>query len=109
MEDITWPSIVNGLFAGRSGISSHGNAIAVVGDNISNASTVGYKASRSDFEDIIAGGQTAGKVVGSGSSTSSVSTIFEQGSTEFTGRNLDLAVDGNGFFVVQDGQQKFYD
>lgn len=104
------PSIINGLFAGRSGISSHGNAIAVVGDNISNASTIGFKASRSEFEDIIAGGQTSGKVVGSGSSTSAVSTIFEQGSTEFTGRNLDLAVDGNGFFVVQDANsgEKYY-
>lgn len=102
------PSIVNGLFSGRSGLSSHGTAIAVVGDNISNSSTIGYKASRAGFEDLIAGGQTAGKVVGSGSTTSAVNTIFEQGTLEFTNRPLDLAIDGNGFFVVADGAQRFY-
>lgn len=102
------PSIVNGLFSGRSGISSHGLAIAVIGDNISNASTLGYKTSRAEFSDIIAGGQTSGKVIGSGSQVSAVSTIFEQGTAEFTGRPLDLAVDGNGFFVVAQGAQKFY-
>ena len=102
------PSIVNGLFSGRSGLSSHGTAIAVVGDNISNSSTIGYKASRAGFEDLIAGGQTAGKVVGSGSTTSAVNTIFEQGTLEFTNRPLDLAIDGNGFFVVADGAERFY-
>jgi flagellar hook protein FlgE len=79
-----------------------------VGDNISNSSTVGYKASRAEFEDLIAGGQTAGKVIGSGSATSAVSTIMEQGTLEFTGRTLDLAIDGNGFFVVADGSERYY-
>lgn len=102
------PSIVNGLFAGRSGISSHGSAIAVVGDNISNSSTIGYKSSRAEFEDIIAGGNTSGKTIGSGSSLAAVSTIFEQGTLEFTGRPLDMAVDGNGFFVVAQDSQRFY-
>jgi flagellar hook protein FlgE len=102
------PSIINGLFSGRSGLASHGTAIAVVGDNISNTSTIGYKASRAEFEDLIAGGQTAGKVVGSGSTISAVSTIFEQGTLEFTSRPLDLAIDGNGFFVLADGAQRFY-
>ncbi len=102
------PSIVNGLFSGRSGLASHGTAIAVVGDNISNSSTIGYKSSRAEFQDLIAGGQTAGKVVGSGSTTSAVSTIFEQGTLEFTNRPLDLAIDGNGFFVVADGAERFY-
>ena len=102
-------SIVNGLFSGRSGIASHGIAIAVVGDNISNASTLGFKTSRAEFADLISGGQTSGKVVGSGSQISAISTIFEQGTTEFTGRPLDLAVDGNGFFILSDsGGQRFY-
>ena len=102
------PSIINGLFSGRSGISSHGNAIAVVGDNISNSSTIGFKTARAEFEDLIAGGQTAGKVVGSGSSTSGVKTIFDQGTLEFTGRTLDLAIDGNGFFILADGASRLY-
>lgn len=102
------PSIINGLFSGRTGIASHGAAIAVVGDNISNANTTGYKSARSEFEDIVAGGQASGIVVGSGSQLSSVSTIFQQGTLEFSGRSLDLAVDGNGFFVVQQDAQRFY-
>lgn len=102
------PSIVNGLFSGRSGLSSHGTAIAVVGDNISNASTVGYKTSRAEFQDLIAGGQSSGKVIGSGSSISAVSSIFEQGTLEFSGRPLDLAIDGNGLFVLTDGQRRFF-
>jgi flagellar hook protein FlgE len=102
------PSIVNGLFAGRSGIASHGLAIAVVGDNISNASTIGYKSARAEFEDLIAGGGTSGKTVGSGSSIGAISTTFEQGTLESTGRPLDLAVDGNGFFVVAKDEQRFY-
>ena len=101
-------SIINGLFSGRTGIASHGAAIAVVGDNISNANTTGYKAARSEFEDIVAGGQASGIVVGSGSQLSKVSTIFQQGTLEFSGRSLDLAIDGNGFFVVQQDAQRFY-
>ncbi len=94
-------SIVNGLFSGRAGIGSNGAGIAAVGDNISNSNTIGYKTARAEFEDLVAGGQAAGRVVGSGSSISAVSTIFEQGTLEFTSRPLDLAIDGNGFFVVQ--------
>lgn len=101
-------SIINGLFSGRSGIASHGTAIGVIGDNISNASTIGFKASRAEFADLIAGGQTSGKVIGSGSTTSAVSTIFEQGTLEFTNRPLDLAIDGNGFFVVSNGTGRAY-
>ena len=102
------PSIINGLFAGRSGIASHGTAISVVGDNISNSSTIGFKAARAEFEDLIAGGQTAGRVVGSGSSVSAVSPIFEQGTLELTSRPLDLAIDGNGYFALANGAERFY-
>ena len=103
------PSIINGLFAARSGIASHGQAIAVIGDNIANASTTGYKQSRAEFSDLIAGGQSDGKTIGSGSQTSAVSTIMEQGTLQFTGRTLDMAVDGNGFFAVEDANgSKYY-
>ena len=104
------PSIINGLFAGRAGISSHGIAIATVGDNIANASTVAYKTSRTEFEDVIAGGQTVGKVVGSGSGVSRITQVMAQGTFEFTGRPLDLGIDGDSFFVVeaQDTGQRFY-
>lgn len=101
-------SIVNGLFSGRSGISAHGAAIAVLGDNIANANTIGFKAARAEFEDLIAGGQASGRVIGAGSSVSSVSSIFQQGTLEFSGRSLDLAVDGNGYFAVLDQGQRYY-
>jgi flagellar hook protein FlgE len=102
------PSIINGLFAGRSGISSHGIAISVAGDNISNANTIGYKANRANFEDVMAGEGVLGKQVGSGSNVGKVQTIFEQGTLEFTGRPLDIGIAGNGFFITADGENRMY-
>ncbi len=108
------PSINDGLFAGRSGIQSHGTAIAVVADNVANANTTGFKSSRADFVDILAGnlsGAGSATAVGSGSSIGAVTQVFSQGSFEFTGRGLDLGIDGNGFFIVQDNSgtgQQFY-
>lgn len=101
-------SIVNGLFAGRSGLSSHGAAIAVIGDNISNSSTIGYKTARAEFEDLVSGGQATGRIVGSGSQISAVSSIFTQGTFESTGRQLDLGIAGNGFFVLNNSGSRFY-
>jgi flagellar hook protein FlgE len=102
------PSIINGLFAGRSGIISHGMAISVSGDNISNANTIGFKTSRASFEDIMAGEGILGKQVGSGSQIGAVQTMFEQGTLEFTGRPLDLGISGNGFFVLANGLDRSY-
>lgn len=101
--------IIDGLFAGRAGIESHGTAISVLADNISNTNTVGFKASRADFSDLVASsisGGTAG--AGSGSQVAAITQIFNQGSFEFTGRGLDLAIDGNGFFIVSDNGQQLY-
>lgn len=102
------PSIVNGLFAGRAGISSHGNAIAVAGDNISNSSTIGFKTNRAEFASLIAGDGVLGRQFGSGSTISAVSTLFEQGTLEFTGRPLDLGISGNGYFIVAKDDQRLY-
>lgn len=102
------PSIINGLFAGRAGISSHGSAIAVSGDNISNSNTIGYKANRAEFEDLMAGEGVIGRQVGSGSAVGKVSTIFEQGTLEFTGRPLDLGIAGTGYFVVAKEDQRYF-
>ena len=102
------PSIINGLFAGRAGISSHGSAIAVSGDNISNSNTIGYKANRAEFEDLMAGEGVIGRQVGSGASIAAVATIFEQGTLEFTGRPLDLGIAGTGYFVVAKEDQRYF-
>ena len=102
------PSIINGLFAGRAGISSHGNAISVAGDNISNASTPGFKTTRAEFQSLIAGDGVLGRQFGSGSSVAAVSTLFEQGTLEFTGRPLDLGVSGEGYFILARDQSRYY-
>lgn len=101
-------NIINGLFSGRSGISSHGTAISVIGDNIANSSTTGYKTSRAEFEDAIACGQASGKVTGAGAIINSISTVMTQGTLESTGRTLDLAIDGNGFFACSNSEGATY-
>ncbi|MBP9837620.1 MAG: flagellar hook protein FlgE [Proteobacteria bacterium] len=107
------PSIIDGLFAGRAGIQSQGSGISVLADNIANANTTGFKQSRADFSDILAGniGGSGNKNSGSGSQVIGITPILTQGSLEFTGRGLDAAIDGNGYFVLQDSTgngQRYY-
>ena len=106
------PSIIDGLFAARSGIQSHGTAISVLADNIANQNTTGFKASRADFSDLLAGtlGGSSTVQLGSGSTISGVTPILSQGTFEFTGRGLDMGIDGNGFFAVEDNAsgQRYY-
>lgn len=104
------PSITDGLFAGRAGIQSHGTAIAVLGDNIANQNTVGFKAARADFVDLLAGSLGSGGATstGSGSSASKITRILTQGTFEFTGRGLDLGIDGNGFLTLQNENGNTY-
>lgn len=100
-------TIVNGLFAGRSGLNSHGAALAIVGDNIANVNTVGHKAARPEFKDLIAG-SSSGVASFIGAEVSTAPQIFEQGTLEATGRALDIGIDGNGYFVVSDGSARTY-
>ena len=99
------PSIVDGLFSGRAGLQAHGTAISVLADNIANQNTTGFKAARADFVDLLAGSLGGGGSVstGNGSSVGKVTRILNQGTFESTGRGLDVAIDGNGFIIVQDG------
>ena len=106
------PGISEGLFAGRSGIQSHGAAISVLSDNIANSNTVGYKTQRADFADLLAGnlggGGGASVQIGSGSNVRSTTPLLTQGAFELTGRGLDLAIDGNGFFILQKEGQRYF-
>lgn len=102
------PSIANGLFAARTGLSSTGQAIAVRGDNVANSNTLGFKDSRAEFADLVAGGQGGAVRIGSGATITATTTIFNQGTIEFTGRAMDIAIDGNGLFVVANGNERFY-
>ncbi|HMO18558.1 MAG TPA: flagellar hook protein FlgE [Oligoflexia bacterium] len=98
------PSIIDGLFSGRSGIQAHGTAISVLADNIANQNTVGFKAARADFVDLLAGSLGGGGATstGSGSAVKTITRVLTQGTFEFTGRGLDVGIDGNGFLLVRD-------
>ncbi|MEN9845925.1 MAG: hypothetical protein RIS36_1072 [Pseudomonadota bacterium] len=99
--------IESALNTGREGITAHGQAIAVVGDNISNANTVGFKNQRAIFGDMlgeIPGDRVADVVSGAGDGVTvrSIQSNFEVGPIQGTGRELDVALSGNGFFQVGD-------
>ncbi len=106
---------IRSLFVGLTGLTAMGHNIDVIGNNIANVNTVGYRASRASFDDIfyqtlssgIGASGTRGGVnpvqFGTGVKLGSVDKIFTQGSPETTGRLLDLAVMGDGFFVLRDG------
>jgi flagellar hook protein FlgE len=106
------------LLAGLSGLRSHQVRMDVIGDNIANANTIGFKASRVSFretfaEKLLAGAASGSGVpraleVGTGSGVGSIGSIFTQGALESTGRPLDLAIQGNGLFVVRNGDQFAY-
>lgn len=96
-------SILSSLYTGASGMTAHGGAIGIVGDNIANVSTIGFKRSRADFADIL-GGSLGGQRLGAGVRLGGPDAQFDQGSIQQTGGALDLAIRGEGMFVVK-GQQ----
>ncbi len=92
------------MWTSVSGLLAHGNKMNVVGNNIANVSTIGFKGQRMDFNDYlyIGGGSTSGPTqIGAGVSTYAVLGDFSQGSLESTNSVTDLAIDGNGFFKVR--------
>jgi len=98
-------SLSSSLFSGISGLSTLGNSMTVIGDNIANVNTVGFKSSRVTFQDVLS--QTVATVagtsqVGRGTSLADITASFSQGSFESTESTTDLAIGGEGFFVVRD-------
>ncbi len=96
-------ALTSSLYSGVSGLVNMGNAMQIIGDNIANVNTTGFKAARSTFQDIMAQSiNTArgGSQVGRGSAMSDVAPLFTQGSFESTSSPTDLAIAGNGFFMV---------
>jgi flagellar hook protein FlgE len=103
--------ITTALFAGVSGLGSQSNAISVIGDNIANASTPGFKERRADFADLLGQSISTGgssSQIGAGSKTARISPIFTQGTFESSARSTDLAIEGRGFFIVDGNQGRFY-
>jgi len=112
--------MMRSLYSGVSGLINHQVRMDVLGHNISNVNTYGFKKSRVSFQDILsqtmsgAAAPTAQKgginpkQVGLGMSVASIDRIFTQGSLQTTGQNLDLAIQGDGFFIMQKGEETFY-
>ncbi len=108
------------LFAGVSGLKNHQVRMNVVGDNIANVNTIGYKSGRTTFQEALVqtlrgagrpsstSGGTNPLQLGLGMSVATVDNLFLQGGLETTGQVTDLAIQGSAFFVVSDGQQEYY-
>jgi flagellar hook protein FlgE len=97
-------SVLSSLFTGVSGLQAQGEALGVVGDNIANANTTGFKASRAEFQDIVAKslkGILGGNQIGRGTKIGAVNPILTQGNIDSTDKSTDLAISGDGYFVLR--------
>lgn len=95
-----------------TGLSAASTNLDVIGNNIANASTTGFKGTRTQFADIYTSsvvGAGSSNIAGSGVTVRDLSQDFSAGTIEFTNNNLDLAIDGSGFFQVSDaGGTNYY-
>lgn len=97
-------SILRSLNIGVSGLRSNSDALNVAGDNIANVNTVGFKRSRAVFQDILGravGNLSGAQTAGSGSRLSNVEQVWSLGPMVTTDSPTDLAISGEGFFVVE--------
>ncbi|MBH0160978.1 MULTISPECIES: flagellar basal body rod protein FlgG [Fictibacillus] len=107
--------MLRSMYSGISGMKNFQVKLDVIGNNIANVNTYGFKKGRTTFKDLvsqqIAGAAAPGlnrggvnpKQVGLGSQLSSIDTVHTQGSLQTTGRPLDLGISGDGFFLLSDG------
>lgn len=107
--------MLRSMYSGISGMKNFQTKLDVIGNNIANVNTYGFKKGRTVFKDLYSqtvAGASAGtanrggvnpKQVGLGSQLSTIDTIHSAGSTQFTGNTLDLAIEGDGYFRLQDG------
>ena len=112
--------MVRALYTGESGLKSHQTRMDVIGNNISNVNTVGFKSSRATFGDMLSQnlrdasasnekvGSTNVKQIGLGVNVASTDLIFKNAAPMVTGKNTDLALSGDGLFVVRSGNQNYY-
>jgi flagellar hook protein FlgE len=97
-------SLISSLYTGATGLEANSTDLSVIGDNIANSNTIGYKQSRAAFQDAMSqqmiGAGTALSQLGLGVQLEAIQKIITQGAIANTGLATDLAIDGNGFFVV---------
>lgn len=112
--------MMRSLYSGVSGLQNHQTRMDVIGNNISNVNTTGFKRGRVNFQDMISQ-QTSGaakpteekggvnpKEVGLGMTVASIDTVFTQGNLQSTGIATDVAIQGNGFFIEKAGEKSYY-
>lgn len=112
--------MMRSLYSGVSGLQNHQTRMDVIGNNISNVNTNGFKRGRVNFQDMISQqmsgaakptdelGGVNPKEVGLGMTVASIDNIFTQGNLQSTGVSTDLAIQGNGFFLLKSGEESFY-
>ncbi|MCA9075314.1 MAG: flagellar hook-basal body complex protein [Planctomycetaceae bacterium] len=113
--------MANALITGVSGLNSHQKMLEVIGNNLANLNTTAYKSRRILFSDLLYEtvrassdgtpgllGGTNPAQIGTGSQVSQVDSQFSQGNLSATGAPLDLAIEGDGFFVVNTGSETLY-
>jgi flagellar hook protein FlgE len=96
--------VLSSLYTGVSGLAAQGEALGVIGDNIANANTVGFKASRAEFQDIVAKslkGILGGNQIGRGVKIGAVNPILVQGNVDATEKVTDLAIAGDGYYTLK--------
>jgi len=92
---------------GLSGLNASSKNLEVIGNNVANANTIGAKSSRAEFADMYASA-LGGNNIGIGVNLQAVTQQFTQGNITTTSSPLDLAINGNGFFEVNNGSQTLY-
>src|ERR1700720_2394244 len=112
--------MMRSMFAAISGLKNHQTFMDVVGNNIANVNTTGFKQSRVTFQDILsqtlrgASGPQGGRggvnaeQIGLGVLVSGIDTIQSQGTLQSTGKSTDMAIQGDGYFVMSDGKQNMF-
>ncbi len=106
--------MLRSLFSAVTGMRSHQTAMDVIGNNIANVNTAGYKSSQTQFQDTLSQALRSGGAgvnpaqVGLGVQVAGIATNFSQGSAQTTNRPSDLMISGDGFFVVQQGGGQVY-
>ena len=97
--------ISSALYSGVSGLNTNSQAMSVIGTNLANTNTLGFKGARTVFSDLLSStinGSGGTSQVGRGVSVSKVDNIFSQGTFEATESGLDVAIEGDGFFLVKE-------
>ena len=96
--------MIGSLFAGISGLNANATALTVIGDNIANVNTTAFKSNSSSFANVLSQslGGAVGNGIGRGVEFWGTSPAWTQGQLENSSSPTDLAINGKGFFIVQD-------